>query len=68
MCNPQREFILDQSDKRVNVCTVQGRVRVDIRQFLNDQPTIKDIFLNIGEFLSLCEIFRGIQVEVNCQS
>ena len=32
MCNPQREFILDQWDKRVNVCTVQGRVRVDTDQ------------------------------------
>lgn len=66
-CEPRKEFLLDQSPKRVNVCTYRGRVRVDIRQFFNDQATIRGIFLTADEFLSFSEIFPMIQVEVNRQ-
>lgn len=66
-CNPRREFVLHQSDKRVNVCTYRGRVRVDIRQFLGSRSTIKGIYFEEAEFLAFSEIFHRIQVEVNRQ-
>ncbi len=65
MCDPITEYKLQLSDKRVNVCTYRGVVRIDIRQFLNDRATIKGIYFNVKEFLSLSDIFPLIQVEVN---
>ena len=63
VCNPRREH----SDKRVNICTYQGHVRIDVRQFLNDKATMKGIFFNVRCFLSLSVIFPFIQSEVNRQ-
>ena len=37
----QNKFRLEASDKRVRVCTSSGQVRVDVRQFINERPTIK---------------------------
>ena len=63
-CNPRREFQLDTSDKRINVCTFQKQIRVDMRQFLNDRETIKGIYFNVREFISLSQIFPLVQQEV----
>ena len=63
-CNPQQEFTLESSNKRINVCTFHGCVRVDVREFLNDRAKIKGIFLNVKEFISVSEIFPLIQAAV----
>ena len=67
LCTQQREFLLDMSDKRVNVCTYHGRVRVDIRQFLNGRATIKGIFFNTEEIASLRRLMPLIKSEVDRQ-
>ena len=67
LCNPQREFVLEMSDKRINVCTYQGQVRVDIRQFLNNRATMKGIFFNPREFISLREILPSVLDELEIQ-
>ena len=66
-CNPRREIQMEHSDKRVNICTYQGHVRIDVRQFLNDKATIKGIFLNVREVFSPSVMFPLIQSEVNRQ-
>ena len=66
-CNTRREIQMEHSDKRVNICTYQGHVRIDVRQFLNDKATMKGIFFNVRKFLSLNVIFPFIQSEVNRQ-
>ena len=58
---------MEHSDKRVNICTYQGHVRIDVRQFLNGKATMKVIFFNVREFSSLSVIFPFIQSEVNRQ-
>ena len=67
LCTLQREFLLEMSDKRINVCTYQGRVRVDLRQFLNGRATIKGIFFNTKELLSLRKLMPLIKGEVDRQ-
>ena len=67
LCTQQREFLLEMSDKRVNVCTYQGRVRVDVRQFLNGRATIKGIFFNSEELASLRRLMPLIKSEVDRQ-
>ena len=67
MCTLQNEFFLGMSDKRVNVCTYQGSVRVDVRQFLNGRATIKGIFLTPSELTSLRNLLPLIKKEVDRQ-
>ena len=63
-CNSRRKFQLDTSDKRINVCTFKKQIRVDMRQFLNDRETIKGIYFNVREFISLSQIFPLVQQEI----
>ena len=65
--NPQREIQIKHSNKRMNICTYQDHIHIDVRQFLNDKTTMKGIFFNVREFLSLSVIFPFIQSEVNRQ-
>ena len=67
LCSLKREFLLYMSDKRINVCTYQGRVRVDVRQFLNGRPTIRGIFFNTHELSSLRILLPLIKSEVDQQ-
>ena len=68
LCTLQREFLLEMSDKRINVCTYQGRVRVDLRQFLNGRATIKGIFFNTKElYLHMLQLIPLIKREVDRQ-
>ena len=67
LCTQQREFLLDMSDKRVNVCTYQGSVRVDVRQFIRGRATIKGIFFNTDEIGSLRRLMPLIKNEVDRQ-
>ena len=55
MCSERREFPLKASNKRINVCTYQGRVRVDVREFINDKATIKGIYFTSREFISVSD-------------
>ena len=67
LCTMQHEFLIEMSDKRVNVCTYQGRVRVDVRQFLNGRATIKGMFFNSDELVSLRKLMLLIMNEVDRQ-
>ena len=55
---------LGVGDKRVNVCTYEGRVRIDIREFLNDQPTIRGIFLTGREYIALKAVLPLVRDEL----
>ena len=68
LCTLRKDFFLEMSDKRVNVCTYQHRVRVDVRQFLNGFGTRKGIFLSTRELLSLRKLLPLIQDEVDRQT
>ena len=74
LCAERNEFPLRVSNKRVNVCTYQDRIRVDplnsfgywtlnillllllllldVREFINDRETIKDLYFTSREFIS----------------
>ena len=54
-CAERREFPLKASNKRVNVCTYQDRIRVDVREFINDRATVKDLYFTSREFI----LFNG---------
>ena len=59
ICAERMEFLLKASNRRVYVCTYQDRIRVDVREFINDRATIKVIYFTLREFISfnvaLCE-------------
>ena len=55
LCAERREFPLKASNKKVNVCTYQDRIRVDVRGFINDRATIKCRYFTSREFIS----FKG---------
>ena len=52
ICTERREFLLKESNKRVNVCRYQDRVRVDVREFINEIATIKCIYFTSRGFIS----------------
>ena len=52
LCAERKEFTLRASNKRVNVCTSQGRITVDVREFINDIATIKGLYFTSREFIS----------------
>ena len=52
LCAECREFPLKASNKRVNVCTYQYRIRVDVREFINDRETINGFYFTSREFIS----------------
>ena len=52
-CSFIRQYKLHSGSKRATVCVYQNRVRLDIRQFILDKPTIKGIVLNYDEYRSL---------------
>ena len=52
LCAEGREFPLKVSNKRLNVCTYQDRIRVDVREFINDRATVKGLYFTSREFIS----------------
>ena len=52
LCVERKEFPLRASNKRVNVCTYQDRIRVDVREFINDRATIKGLYFTSRAFIS----------------
>ena len=52
LCAERMEFPLKASNKRVNVCTYRDRIRVDVREFINDITTIKSLYFTLREFIS----------------
>ena len=64
MCSERREFPLKASSKRINVCTYQDRVRVDVREFINDKATIKGIYFTSREFISVSDALPYVRHEI----
>ena len=70
LCAERRKFPLEASNKRVNVCTYLDRIRVDVREFINDRATIKGPHFTLREFVSFNgalpfvrhEILRQIEI------
>ena len=67
MCTERREFQLDVGEKRVNVCTYKGTVRVDVREFLNDVATIRGLYFTWNEFVALESLLPSIRKEMMTQ-
>ena len=64
LCAERREFPLKASNKRVNVCTYQDRIRVDVREFINDRATIKGLYFTSKEFISFNGALPFVRHEV----
>ena len=64
LCAERREFPLKASNKRVNVCTYQDRIRVDVREFINDRATIKGLYFTSREFISFNGAIPFVRQEV----
>ena len=64
LCAERREFPLKASNKRVNVCTYQDRIRVDVREFINDRATIKGLYFTSREFISFNGALPFVRHEV----
>ena len=64
LCTERREFPLKASNKRVNVCTYQDRIRVDVREFINDRATIKGLYFTSREFISFNGALPFVRHEV----
>ena len=64
MCSERREFPLKAFSKRINVCTYQDRVRVDVREFINDKATIKGIYFTSREFISVSDALPYVRNEI----
>ena len=74
LCAGRREFPLKASNKRVNVCTYQDRIRVDV--FINDRATIKGLYFTSREFISFNgalpfvrhEVLRQMEILLNASN
>ena len=64
ICVERRESPLKASNKTVNVCTCQERIRVDVRDFINDRATIKGLYFTSREFISFNGILPFVRHEV----
>ena len=64
LCVERREFPLKASNKRVNVCTYQDRIRVDVRDFINDRATLKGLYFTSREFTSFNGVLPFVRHEV----
>ena len=58
LCAEHMEFPLKASNKRVNVCTYQDLIRVDVREFINGRATIKASTLHRGSLYHSTGPFR----------
>ena len=76
LCVERREFPLKASNTRVNVCTYQDRIRVDVGEFINVRATIKCVYLTSREFISFNgalpfvrhEVLRQIEILRNARN
>ena len=64
LCVERWEFPLKASNKRVNVCTYQDRIRVDVREFNNDRATIKCLYFTSRGFISFNGALPFVRHEV----
>ena len=67
LCSERKEFILGIGHKRVNVCTYQQRVRIDVREFLNDQSTIRGIHFTSKEYIMFETLSPSVRDEMKRQ-
>ena len=64
LCAERMEFPLKASNKRVNVCTYQDLIRVDVREFINDRAAIKGLYFTSREFISFNGALPFVRHEV----
>ena len=68
LCSEMRQFPLPNSDKIITVCTYQRTVRMDIRQYINNKPTIKGIYFTFSEYVGVTHIIHYVRGEMLRQS
>ena len=68
LCSEMRQFPLPNSDKIISVCTFEGKVRMDIRQYINNKPTIKGIYFTFSEYVGVTHIIHYVRGEMLRQS
>lgn len=64
LCTERREFPLKASPKRINVCTYNAKIRIDFREFINDQATKKGIFFTTHEFIAITDVLPLVRHEL----
>ena len=68
LCSERKEFKLRVGRKRVNVCTYNGHVRVDVREFLDSTPTVKGVYFTNEEYIALEEVLPYVRREMMRQT
>lgn len=56
-----------QSNKIVTVCMYIDNIRVDIREFYSNLPSIKGIWFSLNEWVEFCKMIYDINKIVNFQ-
>ena len=64
LCAERRKSPLKASNKRMNMCTYQDRIRIDVREFINDRATIKGFYFTSREFQSFNGALPFVRHEV----
>jgi hypothetical protein len=67
LCEYMSQISIRYSNKIVTVCMFNKKVRVDIREFYSNIPSIKGIWFTINEWRELCKNIYDINKFVNFQ-
>ena len=63
LCSFLRQLNLS-TNKKVSICTYNKAVRIDIRHYIGPRATIKGIWLNTEEWMTLLRLWGRIQMNI----
>ena len=63
-CSYIKQFRLPE-EYYVTICRYQGVIRIDVRKFLNDRPTIQGFFLNTNQYRYLKRLISHIDESIS---
>jgi hypothetical protein len=67
LCEFISQISVKYSNKIVTVCMYNKHIRVDIREFYSNTPSIKGIWFSINEWIEFCKMMYDINKIVNFQ-
>jgi hypothetical protein len=67
LCVFMSQISVRQSNKIVTVCMYIDNIRVDIREFYSNLPSIKGIWFSLNEWVEFCKMIYDINKIVNFQ-
>jgi hypothetical protein len=67
LCQMLTQIPVRFSNKIISVCTYDSEVRVDIRDFFSNVPSVRGIWFKIKEWKEFCRIMYEINRAVNYQ-